>query len=379
MPRDGTEIGPSEKKVRRKRAKSSPTPSGTALTSAPIEPVAKQPQVRKRRARRTSTPTAELPGVSPIDLGNQVGGDCRSDRNTQHQSSIAATIDDLRAAHRNRQLAIKRVGGIDRSMESFIANRLGYRIDMDEEARKVLFARAMAFRVAVENGKQVKIDAEIAKSPELASVIRPIIASAASREPWAIVKKEAENEMKLLVVTLPVHTWQKSIVGFGEVSLGALVAEAGVPIGEYRTVSGLWKHMELAVMSGVRQQKIAGHGYGGVRRSVSWNVAQTLIKQQWRGDKDEDGADPKKSGKPVAVTAHALGPYGEIYGRRKVHTFPRIADTADLPQKINGKMNPEKWTPARCNNDALRIMTKALLRDLWRVWNGMPPRGTNPA
>ena len=35
----------------------------------------------------------------------------------------------------------------------------------------------------------------------------------------------------------------------------------------------------------------------------------------------------------------------------------------------------DKWTKGRCHNDARRIMSKALLRDLWRVWRGLPPRG----
>ena len=63
------------------------------------------------------------------------------------------------------------------------------------------------------------------------------------------------------------------------------------------------------------------------------------------------------------IPAHSAGPYGEVYGARKAHTLPRVAATADLDDK-----DDNKWTPARCENDARRVMSKALLRDLWVEW-----------
>jgi hypothetical protein len=107
------------------------------------------------------------------------------------------------------------------------------------------------------------------------------------------------------------------------------------------------------------------------------------VSRQWAGEKtlDADGKDPEKTGKPVATTvpAHALGTYGEIYARRRAQTAIRVEATADLPATIGERFNPEKWTKSRCHNDARRVMSKALLRDLWRVWRGLPPRGLAPA
>jgi hypothetical protein len=50
----------------------------------------------------------------------------------------------------------------------------------------------------------------------------------------------------------------------------------------------------------------------------------------------------------------------------RLHTLPRIAETEHL-----GKKDPAKWTKGRCHNDARRVMTKALLRDLWVSWREM--------
>ena len=59
-----------------------------------------------------------------------------------------------------------------------------------------------------------------------------------------------------------------------------------------------------------------------------------------------------------STPARAVGPYGEVYARRKERTA---------------------WsnfiaTPKHRDNDARRIMTKAVIEDLWRVWNGKLPR-----
>lgn len=45
--------------------------------------------------------------------------------------------------------------------------------------------------------------------------------------------------------------------------------------------------------------------------------------------------------------------YGEVYAARRAHTAIAHPD----------------WTKAHSDNDARRIMTKALVEDLWRAWN----------
>src|SRR5262249_25534991 len=58
------------------------------------------------------------------------------------------------------------------------------------------------------------------------------------------------------------------------------------------------------------------------------------------------------------------GPYGEIYAARRAHTAISHPD----------------WTPGHAQDDALRVMMKAYLRDLWIEWmkaEGLAVRNTN--
>ena len=348
MPRDGGEIGPSETKVRRKRANQQAAPRDAAPASAPI--------------------------------GGNANGEGQLYGDTQGAPALAELITNLTALQRRRQFCIKRQSQADRSMDSMIALAIGFRIDDTEADRKHIYAQAKAHRLAVEKGGEGQPRFDTQPTNALSAITPLILASAAERAKWDKLRKAAEKEMERAQMPSRVRDFQKAIAGFGERSLAIIVAEAHTAdaptIGDYRTVSGLWKHCMLAVENGARQWKGAKS-----RRAELWVISDSMIRYQIAGDKDENGNNPIKSGKPVAVPAHPTGPYGEVYYRRRAHTAPRVEATADLPDKImvGGKeaTNPAKWTPLRCANDAKRIMTKALLRDLWRVWRGLPPKGAH--
>ena len=221
---------------------------------------------------------------------------------------------------------------------------------MTEKERKAIFARAKSFRLSVEQRGVYTFD-----PPDL-EVVEPMVeASATGRRAWDRFRATAEKEMTRLAKQLPVYPWAKSVKGFGDKGLAIICGEAGIPIAEYRTVEGLWKRMGLAVIDGERQRKktdkaqAAVHKYSPGRRAEIWTLADAMFRHQWKGADKENGTP----GCPA-------GPYGEVYAARRIHTEPRIAATADLS---NG--DPEKWTLARCYNDARRVMIKALLRDLW--------------
>jgi hypothetical protein len=142
-----------------------------------------------------------------------------------------------------------------------------------------------------------------------------------------------------------------------------------------------WKRIGEPALNDKRQQKCrdeveaAIHGYVPRRRAEVWAfLSDSMFRGQWHGWLDEDGKKPETSGKPAVTPPGPRGPYGEVYAKRRAHTESRVAATEHLSNK-----DPAKWTPARCKNDALRIMSKALVRDLWRVWNGMPARGSADA
>jgi hypothetical protein len=402
------EIDLSETKGRRKRAVGCTTPTEAAPASAPtnvsrkggaaggghhaddthrtdalagttsIEIDLSETKGRRKRARYAPTPRSGSPASAPaptnVSRKGDVAGEGQHCHDTQGGHALAGTIVNLVSLQHMRVHAITQKSRSDRSIESLIASSaIGFRIDAAEKQRKEVFAQAKAFRLSVEKGEGL---ARFSNS--LARWVPSVLASAATRQTWDNLLDDAEKEMAEAAKQLPAYEFVKSVKGFGLVGLAAICAEARIPIGEYRTVSGFWKRMGLAVINGERQQRKRGkedaevHGYSPRRRSQVWQFfSDSMFRHQWVADKDEDGKDPKKTGKPVAVPAHPAGPYGEVYARRMRHTAPRIVATEDLDAK-----DPAKWSPGRCHNDARRVMSKAVLRDLWRVWNGLPPRGS---
>ena len=338
MPRDGNEIGEAATLIRRKRASCSTSPNDDSPASAPTSVYRK----------------------------GDAAGEGHSIRDTQVSLALAATVIELVSLQRQRQFAIVQKNRSERAIESLIATTMGFRIDATEKDRKSVFASAKAFRLAVERGGEGHQTCDTQRDHALSATVPSILISAQNRKPWIDHRQWVEKEMAKLTRNLPVYDFAKSIRGFGELGLACLVAEAGIPIGDYRTVSGLWKRMGLAVFDGKRQQKCGDkdeaerHGYSPKRRAEVWAFcSDSMFRAQWRGA-DED----------AGIVAGPIGVYGEIYARRRLRTDPRIEATADLPAT-----DRSKWTKGRCHNDARRVMTKALLRDLWRVWRGMPPHG----
>lgn len=348
---------------------------------------------------------------SPIPSGGQsahgdhvttAASETRASRSLDARSALPSsqTINALIELQKQRVFCIKSQSRCDRSCEAFIARALGYSSPREkdkersgEKERKALFARAAAMRKAVEKGGHMlcenqghpapEVDGEgqsasdsqfsaalsvctptkkggqrvienhDADAPEAGwdalSACTPIITnSAASRYAWDSLRAQTEKEMRRLVKSLPVYAWTKDVAGFGELGLAIIIGETG-DLNNYATKERVWKRLGLAVIEGERQQKrtntdqAAAHGYTPRRRAEIWTIADSMFKHQWVGAKEDRAAGPS-------------GPYGEVYARRKAHTEGR-----------------EGWTLAHRDNDARRVMTKALLENLWRVWHGNVP------
>ena len=300
----------------------------------------------------------EMPAVKPARRRT------RSIAIPRSLQSVAAIVSELVELQRLRRFCIVSQSRCDRSIESLIASVIGFRIDGDEKERKTIFAQAKAYRLRVEKGGEGHKCHDTHAMRALASLDPMILANIAARAPWDAKRKQVEADMERLAKLLPVWPWVQSVRGLGAKGFAIIVGEAGIPIGDYRTVSGLWKRMGLAVIGGERQRKkadreqAAAHGYSPKRRAEVWAVcSDSLFRAQWRGADEDAGTE-----------AHPIGPYGEVYARRRAHTAPRIEETADLPAG-----DPMKWTKGRCHNDARRVMTKALLCDLWGEWRAATP------
>lgn len=148
-------------------------------------------------------------------------------------------------------------------------------------------------------------------------------------------RKSLEKRMELLVTQLPVYDWGAGVRGFGALGLAQIVAECG-DLANYANPAKVWKRMGLAVMDGERQRKHTDpakallHGYNPQRRSIMYNIADSLMK----GNRD--------------------GEYRTYYLAEKERQRGKLPDA-----------------PAgHIDNRARRHLAKRLLRDLWRAWNG---------
>ena len=284
--------------------------------------------------------------------GNDDGGGARVivRMSTMSYLPAATPTQQLQELQSRRRFCIKSQSRNDRSCEAFIARYLGYRPDLPEPERKAIWKEAAAMRRMVEKGGEGRHELVDQWTSALSACSPIILNSAVARAAWDKLRHDTERKMRDLAKTLPAWSWVKDVPGFGALGLGIIMGETG-DLANYATKEKVWKRLGLAVIDGERQQRkrdkdaAAAHGYSPSRRAEVWTVADSLFKHQWRGEKN-------------SVPAYAIAPYGEVYARRKAHTA----------------WSNTIVTPKHRDNDARRIMTKAVVEDLWRVWHGKPPR-----
>lgn len=309
----------------------------------------------QRKAARLLKPVEKEPSAPDSDHGGEetqiltvASGDALSSRDAHRGPGIAAIVKDIVQAQKIRRFCIVSQSRCDRSIESLIASTLGYRPDQDEGSRKAVFKQASEIRRVVEkNGVEGYSAGEDQTGSALISILHLIPLSASARALWDVRRKEVEKDMVRLAGQLPVAAWAEAIRGFSLLNLAIILGEAGRPLDAYATVSKLWKRLGLAVIDGERQRRktdkdqAAAHGYSPKRRAEVYVVGSvSLFLGQKSGMK-----------------------YRDIYDARRVYTASRVDATADLPAG-----NSAKWTAGRCDNDARRVMTKALIADLWGEW-----------
>ena len=164
----------------------------------------------------------------------------------------------------------------------------------------------------------------------------------------------------------PLGPWVKAQRGIGEKQAARLLAKIGDPCvnataGTYRTVSQLWAYCGLHVVAGgdpghetpdthsrtagvaARRQKGQKANWSTDAKTRAWLIVQSCMKQLDTSCKTDTG---------IAEHVEGCGcsPYRVVIDQRR----QRTATT-----------HPE-WTPGHSLNDAMRVASKRLLRDLWR-------------
>ncbi len=189
-----------------------------------------------------------------------------------------------------------------------------------------------------------------------------------------VFKRRQSDHEKLMVraaKTLPIYAWAKSVNGFGDVSLAIIIGETTglrndtgefYALGDFKSVSAVWKRMGLAVIGGERQRKKSGneailHGYSPTRRSAMWNIGNSVILGM---------------GKFRPVFGEDIEANPEYTYFQKVFAQRARYEAGRLPHKTGeaikeSKTGKDSYT-AHAANRAKRYVEKRLLRCLFAEW-----------
>lgn len=262
----------------------------------------------------------------------------------------------IRAFHRILRFAMKSQFRVDRSMEAFVrCNAFGF--DTQAEAKEI----ERISKATLDLLKKIRSG----KTPKEFVWLEPIVqASDASSAPWAAVRVDCEKKMRKLAGELPCVEVVEKTLGFGALGLAQLIGEIG-NLDNFGTVSKVWKRMGFAPFKGYAASSLKSKrdgvqmsnedwtalGYSPKRYAIAFSIADSMFRHQI-----ESAAKSETTyGKPVGV-------YGEVYVKRR----HRTAET-----------HPD-WSKGHAHSDALRVMMKALLRDIYITWHGMARTTMDP-
>ena len=153
----------------------------------------------------------------------------------------------------------------------------------------------------------------------------------AQLEAFEKLEKEMEKALAKQLKTHPLHPWIKSQIGLGDKQVARLLGVIRDPYWNElhqrpRTVSELWAYSGLHVIDGqgAKRRKGQQSNWSAEAKSRIYLIAVSCIKQ-------------------------SKSPYRAVYDDRRAHTAITHPD----------------WTDGHSHNDALRIMGKEILKQLW--------------
>jgi hypothetical protein len=259
-------------------------------------------------------------------------------------TSLSDAVEPITRLHRKRRFAMKLQQKIDRSLESYVRREFtDWRFDMEEKERTKCNTEVKALITA---GRKGEGDADL---------VALVAATDTARKPADDIRIDNENAMKTLARSLPVYNWVKGVRGAADLGLATIIAETG-SLSNYPSPAHVWSRLGYAPYDGAagstwkreawRERKLTkeewiAHPFSGERYSLFFSLSDSLFRAQWKS--------AKKCG---TARGQPTGAYGQVYADRYAHT---------------SVTHPE-WTPMHHHRDALRVMWKRFLKDLWRAW-----------
>jgi hypothetical protein len=253
------------------------------------------------------------------------------------QHDLNDTCGALKDLQVSRKFVIKAEVRITNMVTALLARALGYN-PHEKEAGEKIWKRAQAAIKREFSGKD--------PSPDDAEAIQilgaDIGAMRSALQPIKVRRDEIESDMIRLARLVPLGTFIEETRGFDLIGLAVIVGEAG-NLSNYPNVAKLWRRLGYGMAKGHEAKAYS-----------TWRLEGGLDADDWTSA----GYSPKRLGQIYGVVtvplfmSKAKNKYGEVYTRRRAHTAVTHPD----------------WTKGHSDNDARRVMTKALLADLWSAW-----------
>ncbi len=248
-------------------------------------------------------------------------------------TQAAETVfDEMRELQVRRKHFIAQQVSIENRARGLILRALGWRPDVEAAESTPLKKRSETILAKAMRGKP---------SDDFPLLAADLEVDRRMREPAIKARAAVEKQMRKLARDLPVYAgFAANVRGFADLGLAVIAGECG-DLANYATVSKVWKRLGLAPFNG--------------QAGSTWRRTGGLTADEWTAL----GYSPKRLGQlygvvtvPLFMAQRAGMPYREVYLTRRAHT---------------AITHPE-WSKKRSDNDARRIMTKALIADLWSAW-----------
>lgn len=199
-----------------------------------------------------------------------------------------------------------------------------------------------------------------------------VIVTQATLENLERLEHQAVLDLQRAMRKHPLNEWRKTAKGVGEKQLARLLAAIGDPYiradtGQPRTVSQLWAYSGLHTLPSQGHASIDTHAPSALAGAATSDrgqgphdtqtknapVGASVAAKRQKGVKANWSTDAKTRAYLIATSCikQPGTEYRAVYDARRAHTAVTHPD----------------WTPGHSHNDALRILSKRILRDIWRA------------
>ncbi len=281
--------------------------------------------------------------------------------------AFPAVYDVLAEFQVQRRGDIRAVNRLNNTIHAYARRAMGWSLALPEAERKKINGRAERFV------RQVMADGSAPPDEEdrLYDAVAPRIdIFRQSMSPLIADRTRIEKEMRKLGRGLSAWSgFGADVKGFGELGLAVIVGECG-NLANYDGPYKINKRLGLAPYD--------GHS-GKAWRIPKWRPRE-LTAEEWKEYLDYS---PQRQAEIYSVITDPLF-RAQTVAARRVGGDHRVLDTQftdvapyrlvyDARRVHTAETHPD-WTKMHSHKDALRIMTKALIRDLWCAWNGRAVR-----